>query len=78
MGVGNGATPAQATTTPVEAPLDCRTTGIVGQDGNTASAVANHLAGRRGVEALHIMQGEASSSLDLVQPGQMLSVPVPC
>lgn len=78
LGLGNGATPARASSTTAEAPLACRVDGTIGQDGNTASAVANHLAGRRGTEALQIMQSEGNGALDLVHPGQTLSVPVPC
>lgn len=78
LGLGNDATPASGTSTTAEAPLACRAIGTIGQDGNTASAVANHLAGRRGAEALRIMQGEGNGALDLVHPGQTLSIPVPC
>lgn len=70
--------PAASSPVTTTAPLNCRATGVIGQDGNTASAVASHLAGRRGAEALHIMQSEGNDALDLVHPGQVLSVPIPC
>lgn len=60
------------------APLACRADGVIGQDGGTASAVASRLAGGRGPEALRMMQDEVGNDLAIVQPGQVLSVPVPC